>query len=574
VAGRTGPRPDQAFVAAPGSDGAAGPKLRQLNAYLLVEGLRDDRDAVKDPETLARFELREDLGLEGAIYVKRPRERPPTWMPFLEALASSPIGAASNQHASAIVLIIRGGRMFAVTFGFGRHLLKPGVIEVDFGLKVAASLVDHLDLVSLDSRAVEGVILRTRRQADAGTTAGGIGFDSGHEMLRSISGAPRDKGVGGRVTGSDGVGLHGEVGHDTLGRRLDQLADAYRSGAYRERFSAIDRWAQVRSHGLIDELDQQVVTAINGGSTAVSIAIPEVISPANVLGFRFTGEPADTLHAFPRLDDYRASRQGRPVTVQHLKNHQLRMTQSDSEGRGGSWELYRSLFYEVERDDQVYVFAEGTWWIISRDYRDEIDRALADIPAAEITFLDYDPAENEEDYNVRLAAALPGAALLDQEMAKFESERGTIEVCDVFTDHGQFIHVKIGTGSKLLSHLFSQGAVSAELFRNHPPFREQMRRALADHPVLLDMAPIGRPTAADYEVVFAITTRSPEVIPLRLPFFARANLYRMAQRIEREGFRLTLGAVRERAGARPADAGPLLAEQRAARARDAAAVHG
>ncbi|MCY7418933.1 MAG: hypothetical protein LH650_10635 [Chloroflexi bacterium] len=61
--------------------------------------------------------------------------------------------------------------------------------------------------------------------------------------------------------------------------------------------------------------------------------------------------------------------------------------------------------------------------------------------------------------------------------------------------------------------------------------------------------------------------------PGSVPFFARANLYRMAQRVEREGFRLALGAVRERTGARPTDAGPLLAELRE-RAREAAAVPG
>jgi uncharacterized protein (TIGR04141 family) len=555
-----------------------GATLRQLNAYMLVEGLRDPEEALKDPDALDRFSLRDDLGLEGAIYLRRPSEQRPTWMPFLEGLASEPIGKFANQHASAIVLVTRGERMFAVTFGFGRHMLKAGAIEVDFGLKVAASLIDHLDVVSLDSRAVEGVILRTRRQADAGTTAGGIGFDAGHEMLRSVTGAPRQMALGSRVTGSDGVGIHGEVAHETLGHRLDELTAAYESGAYRDRFPAIDRWAQVRSRALTDELDQELIAAINSSSHAVSISVPEVISPANVLGFRFTGEPRETLHAFPLLDDYRASRQGAPITLQHLKNHELRMTQADSEGRGGGWELYKSLFYEIERDEQVYVFAEGTWWVIARDYRDQIDRMLADVTLADVPFPDYDPAENEEDYNLRLAAAIPGAVALDQQMARFEGERGSVEPCDVFTSAGQLIHVKVGTGSKMLSHLFSQGAVSAELFRHHPPFRDQMRAALAAHAALLDLVPEGRPETRNYEVVFAITTRNPDVVPLRLPFFARANLYRMVQRIDREGFRVAVAGIRERPGARPADAGPLIVEverarrQAAAEAKETAAV--
>jgi uncharacterized protein (TIGR04141 family) len=47
----------------------------------------------------------------------------PPWQEFLGAVAVGTLDDYRNEHASAVLFIDRGGRTFALTFGFGRHLL-------------------------------------------------------------------------------------------------------------------------------------------------------------------------------------------------------------------------------------------------------------------------------------------------------------------------------------------------------------------------------------------------------------------------------------------------------------------
>lgn len=98
--------------------------------------------------------------------------------------------------------------------------------------------------------------------------------------------------------------------------------------------------------------------------------------------------------------------------------------------------------------------------------------------------------------------------------------KSRIEFCDLIKGEKDFIHVKYYSGSQSMSHLFSQGFVSSELFISDSEFRQKVNEKLPVHIKLPDHIP--RPDAKIYKVVFAIATN--KRIPEELPLFSKINL--------------------------------------------------
>jgi uncharacterized protein (TIGR04141 family) len=85
-----------------------------------------------------------------------------------------------------------------------------------------------------------------------------------------------------------------------------------------------------------------------------------------------------------------------------------------------------------------------------------------------------------------------------------------------------------------LSHLFAQAVVSGTLFRRDIEFRHKANALLPD-----EFRPItGSPVAKEYEVVLAVVSTSKN--PLVLPFFSRVNLRNVRDRLEDQGYVVSL----------------------------------
>ena len=137
-------------------------------------------------------------------------------------------------------------------------------------------------------------------------------------------------------------------------------------------------------------------------------------------------------------------------------------------------------------------------------------------------------------------------------MIRVHGVTGSVEICDVLTSNRQFIHVKRKLGSSNLSHLFSQGFVSAELFLTDPIFRDAVRERISDAEraraeVESDRCFIGRfsgsldfdtPEPRNIEVVYAVIAQwSNRTLAEALPFFSKVNLRRTMSELRRIGYR-------------------------------------
>jgi uncharacterized protein (TIGR04141 family) len=111
----------------------------------------------------------------------------------------------------------------------------------------------------------------------------------------------------------------------------------------------------------------------------------------------------------------------------------------------------------------------------------------------------------------------------------------SIEYCDLATADRKLIHIKQYGGSTQLSHLFSQGVVSGELFVQDGDFRQKVNDKLPSQLKLPNVSI--RPNANDYEIVFGIISRSQN--PLEIPFFSKVSLRNARRRLQGYGYKVT-----------------------------------
>ena len=506
---------------------------------------------------------------------KPGRRRTPSWQEFLGSVADGTLDY-QNEHASAVLFVERGGRTFALTFGFGRHLLDAEALEPEFGLKVAAGLVNPDEMNAIDSRLVQSRQLQVRRQAGRGVSSRDMGIDVSREMVRALSGRALDDSLGTRISGADSLGLAGRTDVTSLLARLDRILDAYDRKLYQQRFPVLDRWLAVTDARRKTELDTVLVAALAHRDGRLGLGVPEIVD-WRAIGFRFEREPQETRHPFPDLLEYLGTRR-RPPDSHDLRRDHLTLLGVDADEIIGRWSIYRALEWETQRDDRVYFLADGSWYEIDADFLRRVDARLDKIDKTGIERPDFDPREHEVDYNRRLAGHAEGRAMLDRQFAYFEDEAGKVEICDVFTHERDFVHVKRDFEAEALSHLFAQGAVSAELFTYRPEYRARLRELLlTEHPALAETVPVETPQPGSFRVAFGIISEQPDRVPTDLPVFSRVHLAQMADQIERTGFRVTVFGIDTRVGARPESAGPMereILEARRRRAREATAVVG
>jgi uncharacterized protein (TIGR04141 family) len=155
----------------------------------------------------------------------------------------------------------------------------------------------------------------------------------------------------------------------------------------------------------------------------------------------------------------------------------------------------------------------------------------------------------EDEYNRIAATSSPNYLLLDKVFVRSPERTSPIEVCDILTSDGEFVHVKKGWGASLLSHLFSQGAVSAELLASLPAFRqealekistaEESRIKEAHDSSFRRRFQSFRPDALvpkNHPIVFGVVGEWRGSGLERLPFFSKVNLRRNVERLRGLGF--------------------------------------
>lgn len=163
------------------------------------------------------------------------------------------------------------------------------------------------------------------------------------------------------------------------------------------------------------------------------------------------------------------------------------------------------------------------------------------MPISDIDLPEYGDCRNEAEYNEIAASSGCGQYLLmDRKLIDHGGYGSKVELCDILTADGKFVHVKHYSGSSTLSHLFNQGLVTAELAKSDASFVKQANKVVESQPGGASYVISGE---SPKEVVYAIITKRADERP-KIPFFSKIALRAVRSRLNAMGVNVTVKAVK------------------------------
>ncbi len=536
-----------------------------LSVYRLRSGGKDARfqDFIDPKKKPSLHRLKGRYNFDAELFVAPPDEKPPGWLEPLkvgfEGLNEIP---DSVKNDAVLILSVNHGKelvFFAITFGFGRFLLRPSTIERNYGLRVALNAIypkhgkgqklDPERLRSVDSKTVAETTLRTRRQVDRISDFERFNVDVERDLLSGLTGTPLETDLWGRrIDGSDAVHVHRAVAFAQLGDICRQF-EKYSKKVPRD-FEWVDNIFVVREPLLVETLRNRVLGRIRRDDVEnLELAPPELVEWSDIDHFAFSFAIEEPF-SDPNIEEYvsrlRARNKLDGLTLNQLMSGH-RLIAFDADGNEiNDWTVFRALSGGLEHRSPTYVLSEGDFFEVKADYMDDLDAALGKLTEFTAELPESRPNWSEDRYN-REAAALAGNFLLDKMTVRLTARTTPIEICDVLTSDKNLIHVKRKVNAPSLSHLFSQGIVSADLLLMNAEFRTKARQRIASlersrhiNNRFSKLFPTQRGiTASSFTIVFGIIEKwKGKTLIERLPFFSKVNLRRCVHELSRMGYKV------------------------------------
>jgi uncharacterized protein (TIGR04141 family) len=510
------------------------PKTQVLAIYLLKKGFTQEKQYLRNTDVLHKYTVPFPGNADGALYVAPSKEKPPRWVSFVSpAVAELPQILTSS--ASALLVVSRIDSIFILTFGYARSLLVPGCYEEDFGLKVTLNSVDAQRILSVDRQSFDAIGQHSRIQASREANISEFGLDLEQDMLRAVTGKPNDPSLGRQLTGKEALHATLPIKINELPAMLDKYCAQWKNDAYKQNFPWVDQIRDVKDPILMGELNDKLIERLTiKEHNRLWLSIPEILDWTMIEGFKYGPLETSPLREDVRIQDYMEEVKPVKIDLGFLKRRQIRAV-SANDDIIDVWPLYRCLYCEIDLDNDTYLLTNGKWYRVGSQFLERVNIAYADMPVSSLELPNYID-KSEGAYNTRIAAELPGQfALLDQKFIMCDGPRDKVELCDLYSKDKKFVHVKRYAGASApLSHLFAQAVVAGTLFRRDIDFRQKANALLPD-----GFGPItASPSAKEYEIVLAVASTSKN--PLVLPFFSRVNLRNVRDRLEDQGYSVSL----------------------------------
>jgi uncharacterized protein (TIGR04141 family) len=515
--------------------------IKSLTILLLKAGVSEEETLDEDASKLQSYPVSVGGKTIGSLIAKQAPINPPAWLKLF-AGSIDPMPKLRSGSVSAVFLIRSAGRVFALVFGQGRHLLRPGICEERFGLRVTLNSVDPDELRAVDVSTLESNPFHAKRQASRAAPLGEFGLDLDQDILRAVTGKPKDPERGTQMTGIDSLSVRVRVDLGSLKSLLKRYLDISELKDYQELFPWVDHVSEVRDPAAKDALFEQLIEVLKGTSPEnVWAAIPELIDWTTFDSFRIGSTTSEISTDDVTLDRLLEALGDSEPTLELLRKKRVYCMEEGNPHPKQAWPFLQCLTAELSGNGGVHMLNGGTWYRVSNDFVSQVDADISTLVPSSIPMPNWGD-EREDAYNKRIAFKSAGKwALMDCVMIKHSGMASPIEFCDLYTDDRRLVHVKRYGQSSILSHLFMQGVVSAHCLLSDPQFRHALNLKLpASHAIQL---PQDRPAPDQYEIAFAIG--STETGSLRLPFFSRVTLKNVARTIQQSfGYRLTLNKIR------------------------------
>ncbi len=499
------------------------------------------------------------------LYLWPGEPNPPSWLAFLRDGFGAAVQVPDSNRSKAVVVVTiqwrRRARLFAISFGDGRHQLRRPVLDLDAARKVQLNAIYEGDSgttaleVAPRLRDVEYVqrgetTMRTRRQAGRNADFDQFEFEADVDELVGVTGIPFDqKAFGARISGKTSLRLARTVSFAQLADVCRNIARYEARDYYKRRFEFVDRIAEVTTPAVVEDLDEALVALFRGtGVAGFEFAPPEIVDFDRLASLKVEGPATSvslpsTASASEIVAICRSSGASFASPDELLEWRVAGIGTDDDVV--ASWTVRECIEGQVDLRGEPFLLSGGRYSAVSAGYLAQIDAQLALLPSSSVKLPASTAGEAEGTYNERAVATSQSYFCLDKKTVVVATRTSPIEVCDVLTTSGQLVHVKRKFSSATLSHLFSQGETSGVLLVDSAEFRAAVRQKLKNAPdtfaALFDDALF---RAGNLEVVYAIAGDwKGGGLADRLPFFSKINLLRRAQSLRRMGYRVTYSAI-------------------------------
>lgn len=516
-----------------------------LNIYLLRSEFQKPRDALSENASSQSVTINSEK--QGILFVKNLPEHAPAWASYLADGLKDPKILGTVKSTAAVLFVEVSTRLFAVTFGHGRFLLKPDSVEERFGLLVTINSVPADALRSVDKRAIVDD-KNSRVQTGQQSAASAFGIDVERDLVRGLVGYPKEGGIGRRLSGTDSLSASVDSSLENLPNILEASLKAYRSKKYQTNFPWIDHIRQLKKSGKIaDQLDEELIKVIrkawkkNGIAENCWMTIPEIVDWSKVYGFKFSSNKREGISTDIHLPGLVQAFPDADPSLDFLRTH-FAIAIDENERPLEKWPAYRCLQCEIEMSGKHYVLSAGNWFEISKSFDSEIEQFYRGIPTFQEKLPNFKREHGREDvYNEDLVkGARDRWSLMDKKIIYVGGTHHKIEFCDAY-GKDTLLHVKHYGASNVLGHLFNQGLVSGELLKSHPEIISLVNAKLdVSHYLKLQAATPRNVTGL--KIVFAVISESKQPA-LHLPFFSKVVLKSVTTRLRELGYEVFIKKI-------------------------------
>jgi len=510
--------------------------LQSLTIYLARQGAKVTDLLKPDYVRIAPYKIKIDGATPALLYVARPTSNDPSWASFFDGyLNIDEFG--KNGSTGALLLVELRDKYFALPFGRGHFMINDDYCEEKFGLKVALNCIGEGKVRSIQKRSLDQILRLSQEQAsrDASTTE--FGFDIEQDLLGGVTGTPSEpKYFGTRISGAESLHVAMSINMNGLPELLGRVADKFIDTSYQKSFPWVDHIGEVLNSQRQDELDEALVSEMAAGRLAgIWMAVPHIVDWVKISRFRFVSPGQIWEDPDIHLKGFLEAIDATPLTVELLKKKKV--VAVDEQGdKLSEWPVYKCLYAEVDHKKESFLLSGGKWYAVDKTFVNGVTEDYNNIEEYDEHFPDYQHA-TEGAYLTAVWKSDPATyALMDQKFLTYPSK---MEFCDLYKANRDICHVKRYGQAGALSHLFSQGLISGELFKMDEKFRKEVNGKLPAQYKIADH--LARLTEGEYRIVFGIISDRPG--PLRIPFFSRLNFKNAARRLEAYGYRVAKAKI-------------------------------
>ncbi|MFB9477977.1 DUF6119 family protein [Streptomyces filamentosus] len=544
------------------------PTLR-FNCFLLREGLKDCEKALRvQYRPGSKSEMRKlansDNAPDGCVaYLRDRTENVPAWARLLAPAFSELEGVLNFSNRLVIFLPVKN-RTFAICFGYGSSTLEWSWVEANFGLRFAARRFDSKAMTGVGSRRIDSSARSQWVQIPTNSSISDFEVELDGEFTRKLIGN-LSEGVEfpelGAVVATDSVAFKLETDLNRVRDVLGVMLETAETGDVTKDLAFIDSLEPLRAKSEVVKTLERLLTMEFFGDRVrntqgpaaegldvhlLAFAPPDDLSVENIHNFViYKGEDSQEFEEMS-LQSLRAAILSFPGKFGVTSLASMKVQARDSNGAAASIArpLKHWLIFEAGNQDRRYLLTLGKWYALAESYSKKLDEDLAQIEdVTDVlnlrTWDDWGPKKNwEKHFNERAAEGRNDLICLDRH--PIYSEGDQIEACDLLHADGYLVHVKKYTGSQTLSHLFSQGFVSAQTLISDAAYRSDFLEAVNSiNPALVGVAGSMPPKFVTYAIAFD----DQQWLPQDLPTFSKVNLRSFSKRIKLLGSTATLARV-------------------------------